>query len=144
MEQAERTMELFPHLGPDGLAAAYLRKGMYEKVIDILASEVAGQREVLAQGRIAQAYARLGDSSKARAILDDLMQRSQGTYVSPMWIAPVYAALDEKEQAFQWLEKAYEDRDDLLFTINYWSKSLDTLRSDPRFTDLLSRMGLEP
>jgi hypothetical protein len=60
--------------------------------------------------------------------------------VPPSYLAIIYAGLDEKDQAFLWLERAYEERSvpyDL--KVNPW---WDNLRSDPRFTDLLQRMGL--
>ena len=63
--------------------------------------------------------------------------------VSPTTLARLYAQLGEKDQAFEWLEKAYEERDgDLLFINN--RPDFDPLRDDPRFHDLLRRMNLEP
>jgi hypothetical protein len=66
---------------------------------------------------------------------------SNRRYVSPYSIALIYTGLGEKEQAFAWLEKAYEDRSSLMIYLKV-EPMLDSLRSDPRFTDLLHRIGL--
>ncbi len=58
-----------------------------------------------------------------------------------MWIATIHAALGEKDLAFEWLQKAYEDRSGWLVYLKI-DPMFDPLRSDPRFTDLLRRVGL--
>jgi len=60
---------------------------------------------------------------------------------SPYAIAALYAALGEKERAFEWLEKVYEQRSYHVVFLNA-DPALDGLREDPRFTDLLRRIGL--
>lgn len=72
--------------------------------------------------------------------LDLAIERSKRQHVPPIIIAGYYARLGEREQAIQWLEKAYEERDALV-----WLKvdpRWDGLRSDPRFADLIRRVGL--
>ena len=76
-------------------------------------------------------------------MLDQLKERSKGSYVSPYFIALVYAALGEKDHAFEWLEKAYNEHQPYLTLIKV-EPVFDSLRSDPRFADLLSRIGLKP
>src|SRR5262249_40201285 len=93
---------------------------------------------------LAQAYARAGKSTEARKLLSELREKSKQSYVSWCDFAAIYAGLGEKGQAFASLEKTYEQRDANLFI---WGKShplLDPLRSDPRFQDLLRRIGLPP
>ena len=58
-------------------------------------------------------------------------------------IAAVYAALNEKDKAFDWLEKAYNERNRYLADIEIW-REFDPLRSDPRYKALVRKMGLEP
>jgi hypothetical protein len=58
-------------------------------------------------------------------------------------LAAVYAGLGDKDQAFAWLEKRFQDRSDQLARIR-WEPPYDSLHSDPRYTDLLKRMGLKP
>jgi Flp pilus assembly protein TadD len=86
-------------------------------------------------------YAVSGKKAEARAVLDELKQRSRKEYVPADNIALVYAGLGEKDQAFTWLEKAYEEHAFKMAWLKvepYW----DSLRSDPRFSDLLRRVGL--
>jgi len=78
---------------------------------------------------------------EARKTLDDLMQRSRDTYVQPAWIAVIELALGDRNQAFDWLEKAYSDRSWWLVDLKV-DPFFDGVRSDPRYADLLRRVGL--
>ena len=73
-------------------------------------------------------------------MLDQLEELSKSRYVSPYDRATVYAGLGEKDQAIAWLEKAYQERSDGLVFLKVEPK-FDGLRSDPRFADLLRRVG---
>ncbi len=94
-----------------------------------------------ATAALAHAYARAGRRSEAEKILRDLQQNSKDSYVSPYMIATIYAALGEKDTAFEWLEKASRER---CLDIVWYLKAdlrIDNLRSDPRFQVLLRRVG---
>jgi hypothetical protein len=67
---------------------------------------------------------------------------SKNRYYAPAHIAAVYAALGDKDKAFQWLEKAYQRKDWALVQIKV-GPVFDSLRSDARFSDLLKRMNLQ-
>lgn len=84
-------------------------------------------------------YARKGETEQARKILKQLQNSKE--YVSPGELAILYAALNEREQAFASLEKAYATHDLQLQTLAV-DAAYDPLRSDPRFEDLLRRIGL--
>jgi hypothetical protein len=74
-------------------------------------------------------------------VLGELKELSKRQYVQPSYISMLYSGLGDKEQAFEWFEKAYADRDDrLIFVIT--DPMLDNMRSDPRFQDLVRRIGL--
>jgi eukaryotic-like serine/threonine-protein kinase len=91
---------------------------------------------------LAHAYATAGQRSNAEKILRQLLQKSKTTYISPYMIATIYAGLDDKNKAFEFLEKAYQERSP---DIPYFLKAdlrIDNLRSDLRFQDLLRRVGL--
>ena len=93
---------------------------------------------------LAYAYARTGKRAEAEKILRDLLEQSKTGYVSPYMIATIYAGLGNKDRAFEFLAKAYEERST---DLSYFLKSdlrMDTLRSDPRFQDLVKRMGFPP
>ena len=77
-------------------------------------------------------------------MLDKLNELSKHKYVSAVWMAKIYAGLEEKDEAFEWLEKAYEDHS--IISVGYIKTNpmFDPLRSDPRFADLLRRTNLQP
>jgi len=93
---------------------------------------------------LADAYQTSGKEGYWRWLLDYSKERAKrGEYVSPSNFATSFAHLGEKDQAFEWLEKAYEERDSVLMYLK-GSPQFDPLRDDPRFHDLLRRMKLEP
>jgi hypothetical protein len=73
--------------------------------------------------------------------LHELLQRSAQQYVSPYSIALLYVGLDQKDEALQWLEKAYAERSVRLINIAVHPR-FASLRSDPRFAALVQRIGL--
>jgi hypothetical protein len=72
-----------------------------------------------------------------------LQEEAKHKYVSPYNIARIHTGLGEQDQAFAWLEKAYAERDSNLTNIKV-QPDFDSLHSDPRFADLLRRIGLTP
>jgi adenylate cyclase len=90
---------------------------------------------------LAHAYAAVGRRAKAKEIVDELQRRSRTSYVSPYMIATIYAGLGDQDKAFEFLEKAHQERPS---DLPYFVRSdlrVDNLRSDPRFEDLLNRMN---
>jgi serine/threonine protein kinase/Tfp pilus assembly protein PilF len=92
-------------------------------------------------GNLGWLYASAGQEEKAREFLSELLQRSNQGYVSSFWIAAVYITLGEIDNAFEWLAKAYEERDGSLIYITI-PPPLDPIRSDPRYKQILDKMGL--
>ena len=74
-------------------------------------------------------------------VLGDIQELSTRRYVSPYAVATIYAGLGDREQAFLWLEKSYQERSPLLTFLRV-EPTLDSLRSDPRFESLVRRVGL--
>ena len=141
IEQFQKTTEMDATFPPAhrGLAETYQEKGMYEAAIaELKKANVSG-------AQLAYAYAVAGKSDEARKILDDLqgLAKQPGRYVSPFDFALIYMGLGEKDQAFEWLNKTYEENP---YRIGFLKVNprFDNLRSDPRFTDLLRRMKLAP
>jgi eukaryotic-like serine/threonine-protein kinase len=91
---------------------------------------------------LAHAYASIARRAEAEKILRELQQRSKTSYVSPYMIATIYAGLGEKDRAFEFLEKAYRERSSDISYFIIADLRIDNLRSDPRYADLLRRMGL--
>src|SRR5262249_46952312 len=92
---------------------------------------------------LGSAYAGAGRRPEAAKVLEELHDRSKREYVMPLLFAWVHAALGETDAAFEWLERAYEDRDPFL-TMAKVVPVFDKLRPDPRFDRLLRRMRLVP
>ena len=84
-----------------------------------------------------------GKRDEAQKVLDELKGLSEQRYVSPVDMAIMYTGQAEKDQAFEWLEKAYEERPGELVYLKV-DPRFDSLRSDPRFQDLVRRLGLPP
>ena len=82
------------------------------------------------------------DNVRKQKLLAELLEISKRRYVSPAAIASIYAALGDKDQAFAWLEKADAARDGILVRLKVDAR-YDNLRSDPRFADLMGRVGLQ-
>jgi serine/threonine-protein kinase len=146
IQQFQKTLELDPNspLVHWALPAAYEQKGMYDQAIVGFKKGVAlrgGTEWSFSKSGLGHVYGVSGKKAEARAVLDELKQASRQEYVPADSIALVYAGLGEKDQAFTWLEKAYEEH---AFKMA-WLKvdpQWDSLRSDPRFADLLRRVGL--
>jgi tetratricopeptide (TPR) repeat protein len=90
---------------------------------------------------IAYVYAVLGKKDEARELLAQVQEQHRNEYLSSAYQAAVYASLGDKDQAFSWLEKAYSERDGQLLYLKI-SPMFDPLRSDPRFRELLKKIGL--
>ena len=107
----------------------------YQKAVEIS----DGNPDAVAS--LAHAYAVIGRRAQAEKILHDLEHKSKSVYVSPYTFATIYAGLGEKDRAFEFLEKAYQQRS---LDIPWHLKAdlrIDNLRSDPRFQDLARRVG---
>jgi TolB-like protein/DNA-binding winged helix-turn-helix (wHTH) protein/tetratricopeptide (TPR) repeat protein len=125
------------------LARAYAAKSMYAEVITDLQnlSKVRGAQRV--QLYMAYAYARSGKRAEAEKIIEQSLQDPVENKFAwaPVIMAMAYAAMNEKDQAFQMLEKAFKNRAVNLLSLNVVPE-LDNLHSDPRFADLIKRIGL--
>jgi len=146
IEKAAKVAKLYPDFPWNyvWLGLAYVEKGRFQEGLANLehAADLS-HRHPAALSRLGYAYGRAGRRADALRIAGELEKVSKGRYVSPFDRALVYAGLGEREQVLAWLEKAYEVRDASI-SINKRSPWFDSLRSDPRFQDLLRRMGLPP
>ena len=144
IEQARLTLDLDPEYDRARfiLGLAYVEKGMLTEAITEL-EKVEKLPPNQKPGALGYANAIAGRTVEAREILADLKERFKRQYTSPYEIARIYVGLDNKEEAFKWLEKAFEERSDRLTRLKV-DPTFDKLRSDSRFTDLLHRVGLTP
>jgi TolB-like protein/class 3 adenylate cyclase/Tfp pilus assembly protein PilF len=125
------------------LGMAYIEKKMYPEAISEFSQAVklsGGNSEPLALNGYASVLS--GDTAKGRAVLQELKSLESQRYVPPSNLALLSYVLGEKDEAFSWLEKAYQDRDIRLCRLKVDSK-WDSMRSEPRFVEILKRIGLQ-
>jgi TolB-like protein/tetratricopeptide (TPR) repeat protein len=146
IEQGRRTVDLDPNFAAAHLllGETYVQIGLHEEGLAELerAAALSGNSPLyLAQ--VAVAHASTGRKTEALGIVAQLQAVSSERYVSPYGLAQVYAALNDKEQTFKWLQIAYDDR---AVWMSYLAVDpvFDGLRSDQRFQDLLRRVRLLP
>ena len=124
------------------IAGSYVGKGQFEQAVALLQRGISlAPTRTESQAALASVYARMGKANEARKILRKLQGLPPTQFVSPMSIVAVYCALGDKNHALQWLEKAIDQRDASVSDIPSLP-FLDPLRDDPRFRDLLKRIGL--
>jgi TolB-like protein/Tfp pilus assembly protein PilF len=143
-DQALTQMQQSAELGADPiellfpLGDIYVEKGLYDQGIQEF-QKLGDAPHAL--GHIGNAYARQGRLAEARALLPRLTEHIDKTGIGRYEIALVYAGLKENDNAFAWLEKAYQSHDKGLTYLKI-DPCLDPLRSDPRFQDLVKRVGI--
>jgi TolB-like protein/DNA-binding winged helix-turn-helix (wHTH) protein/tetratricopeptide (TPR) repeat protein len=143
IESNRRKLELDPNFAGAhlGLGRAYALKGMYQDAIAEIQKGVSlsgGAPGPLSA--LGYTYGVSGKRDEALKILQQLTLFSKHRYVSPYDIALVYVGLGEKDRAFDWLQKAVADRSIPLVSLR--REEMDSLRSDPRYAELLNRIGL--
>jgi TolB-like protein/Tfp pilus assembly protein PilF len=140
LKQIRKAFELDPKANAHWtLGVIYREKGIYGEAVREF-QQLGDNPYVLSH--MGNAYARAGQVTEARETVARLKERVGKQNVT-YGIALVYAGLGEKDEAFAWLEKAYKERDKGLTFLKV-DQCLDPLRSDPRFQDLLCRVGLPP
>jgi len=146
IEASQRVIEMDPNfvVAHFLLAFPYAQKAMYNEAIAEAqkAMDLAGGGIPLFVAQLGTIYSYSGKRDEAKKVLDELYELSKHRYVSPFYTALIYVGLGQKDQAFEWLEKAHEEHDHPLETLKV-DPMLDSVRSDPRYTALLKKMGLE-
>jgi serine/threonine protein kinase/Flp pilus assembly protein TadD len=149
IEQERKTLDLNANylMARTGLGLAYVQKSMHQESIAELEKAVAvSGGNVSALSNVGYAYAMAGRKAEAQKVLDKINELSKEGYVPAGAKARIYAGLGDKDKVFQWLETAYSERS-IAGTLPGMIKVdpvFDSLHSDPRFTDLLRRMNLQP
>jgi serine/threonine protein kinase/tetratricopeptide (TPR) repeat protein len=118
------------------LGAAYEQKGMVDQAI-------AEYLKVQAMPHLAHIHAVTGKREQARRELAKLLEGSRQHYIDPYVIAGIYVGLGETDKAFEWFEKAYEERSEEILFLKV-DPVLDSIHADPRYQSLLRRIGLPP
>jgi len=143
IEQLRSSIDLDPNYWFDHyfLGRAYDQKGRFPEAIAALnqAISLGGTTEVWAS--LGHAYAVSGKTEEAKKVIGHLKELSIHEYVAPYNIAVIYAGLGEKDEAFAWLNHAYQERSYLLTYLTV-DERLDKLHSDSRFDELVRGVGL--
>jgi tetratricopeptide (TPR) repeat protein len=139
IEQLQLTLQMDPNFPTTNtyLAAAYLRRGDYEKAMGYL-----GHARSLApgsQGYAGQIYALSGRRAAALQEIERLRALSKQRYVSAYDIATIYAALGQNDETFEWLDRAFEERSPLIGWLR-WDAVFDGIRADARYVALARRV----
>jgi TolB-like protein/DNA-binding winged helix-turn-helix (wHTH) protein/Tfp pilus assembly protein PilF len=144
IEQSRNTVDLDPNFAAAHLilGESYVQQGRHKEGLDELqkAASLSGDSP-LYKAQVGVGLALAGEKNEALRAIRELQDISGKRYVSPYGVAQIYAALNDKEQTYKWLETAYRDR-------AVWMSYLvvdpvfDSIRSEDRFRDLLQRVGL--
>lgn len=143
VEQFQKALELdagfwLPHLY---LGWTYLQQDHMTRANEELSTAFRLEDNPWTVASLAHASAVSGDGGQAYRFLADLQQRCAQQFVTPYFVARVFTALGEREQAFGWLERAYDVRDECLTWLKV-DPTMDSLHGDRRYPDLLRRLGL--
>ncbi len=126
------------------LGRAYARLGMNAEAIAQLKPEGYRLGEIpLLDAALGLAHSMLGHTQQTEKMVEAFHAHAQRRYIPATYFGMLHAGLGDKDQALAWLEKAYEERADGLTWLNV-EPMLDEVRSDPRFRNLIQRIGLEP
>ncbi len=142
IQQSQKAIEMDPNfaMAHNQLGQGYLEKHMNEPAVAQLRAAVQLSADSpTCVANLARAYAASGNKSEATDLLGELKKRSNANYSHGSEIATVYAALGDKDQAMIWLAKAYEERFNPGVLLR---PGFDPLRTDPRFQDIVRRVGL--
>jgi TolB-like protein/Flp pilus assembly protein TadD len=141
--QTQKTLELDPNFwwSYQILGLAYERKKQYPQAIEALEKARQGDANATSLGYLGYVYAAADKKPEAQKVLGELDDLSKRQYVSPYTKVCIYAGLNDKDKAFEWLERTYQERSSFM-TLLKSETTLDNLRADPRYKDLLKRMGL--
>jgi eukaryotic-like serine/threonine-protein kinase len=143
LKEYNKVLDMDPNywLAHGSLALTYGQKKMYPQAFAELEKVMAAFPHSNVTAVWGQIKALSGAKNEARRIARELQKRSKKEYVSDYWVATIYAALGDNDQAFQLLEGAYTERSQWLIQLKV-DPRFANLRSDPRFQDLLRRIGL--
>ena len=140
--QARQTLELFPDAlqGWYVLGQCELARHRFPEALAFFQKSASISQDPITLSYVGHTYARAGNRAEAEKLLDALLSKAQDHYVIPRSLLWIYIGLGDLDRAFDLIEERFERRDGFL----WWLRSVpwfDPLRSDPRFSALVQRMG---
>ncbi|MHB2035428.1 MAG: tetratricopeptide repeat protein [Nitrososphaerales archaeon] len=142
IEQYHKALDLDPKFVQAHLwfGRSYLQKGMYDEAINEVKQAVELSRgSTISLAVLGHAYASAGRKNESLRIVRKLKERAKKRYLPSYWIALIYTGLQDKDKAFAWLERAFQEHSSWLVWITVEPR-FDVLRSDQRFALLLKKM----
>ncbi len=124
------------------LGLVYQQKGMLKEAVEIF-QKIYSTNKLMGAAPLGYAYGKDGRREEALKILDEMKELAAVRHLPPQEMAIIYIGLDERDEAFRWLERAYEERFASLIYLTA-EPMFDGLRSDARFADLAQRLKLPP
>jgi TolB-like protein/DNA-binding winged helix-turn-helix (wHTH) protein len=124
------------------LGLALIANGHPDEAITVLEKALGPNRNPAVMGVLVRAYAHAGHRKEALGLVDELKRRQQTSYVAAAPFVNAYLGIGDNEQALTWLERAYQEQSNILQLIKV-HPYFDPLRSDPRFVNLVRRVGLD-
>jgi serine/threonine protein kinase/tetratricopeptide (TPR) repeat protein len=143
IEHYQKVLEMDPNSGLAhwALGNAYVQERRYDEAIAAYQTAIPLSGDSPDEpASLGYVYALSGRRREAQQVINELKKRARRSYIPPILIGTIYAGLGDKDQAFAWIEEGYGSRDSLLVFLKV-DPIFDGLRSDPRFTDLLQRVG---
>jgi tetratricopeptide (TPR) repeat protein len=143
IEQGHKVMEMSPDYSRayEDLARAFEQTGAFDEAIETFQRGLVLDEAQAIQASLAFTYTRAGKPDEARRILRELEERAGTKFVSAYSFALIHAGLGQRDEAFAWLDKAYDERSSALPFLKA-NPRWDALRDDPRFVKLLKRLRL--
>ena len=146
VEELQKAIELNPasYMPHWYLVNAYVQKAMFSEAVEEAqkALDLTGGQLPVLIAVLGYAYAMAGKREEAEKKLNEAVKISEKRHVPHSWIAMIFGGLDRMDEAIEWLERGYEERDHWLFSIKCLPM-FDIFRPDPRFQSLLKKMNLE-
>jgi len=142
VEQARKAIELEPDYfrAHTWLGLSYVQMGRLSEAVAETQKGAQLSDSPLARAVMGYAFAVAGRRSEARKIADELAAKRGQNYLCPFDIGTIHISLGEKDEAFRWLERAYDERSDCIAGLKV-DPRLDPIRSEPRYQDLVRRVG---
>ena len=144
IEKFRAVLEMDPNFQRASIVLySYVEKGMFADALTLVGKDRHSYGEPWYWLSLAYVYGRSGQQGQARRALEEFEHVNRGQMVDPAVPVSAYAAVGDKDKAFAYLEKAYSEHSNIMTTLKV-EPAFDSLRGDPRFQDLLRRVGLAP
>ena len=144
LSTSRNAMQMFPDFWVPHLIAGmcYFIQGQFDAAIEqYQKARMMNPDSTFALSGLGMSYARSGNQGKARKALEEMEGMAKRSYVSPVYTGLIYQALAKRDLAFEWYAKGYDDRGELLLWLTF-DPLFDDVRGDPRFADLVRRVGV--